>query len=90
MHVTYGFVYYFTLVFLFLTASLLIFVVRSIRRPVFNFLKKHKVMEHFSIQIALAISFIVIIVILIDSIFTYNALRRNLETGKVIKYFRKY
>lgn len=81
MHVTYGFVYYFTLVFLFLTASLVIFVVRSIRRPAFNFLKKHKILDHFAIQITLAISFVVIIVILIDSIFTYQGLSRNLARG---------
>lgn len=82
MHVTYGFVYYFTIFMLCMTLSLAIFAIRGLRKRFFNYMKKVKLMDHFIVQSIVYISFIVIFVILIDSIWTYYSLRKNLEAGK--------
>ncbi len=81
MHVTYGFVYYFTIWMLCMTLSLSVFALRGLRKRFFNYMKKVKLMDHFIVQSIVYISFIVIFVILIDSVWTYYSLRKNLEAG---------
>jgi hypothetical protein len=81
MHVTYGFVYYFTIFMLFMTLSLTVFALRGLRKRFFNYMKKVKLMDHFIVQSIVYISFIVIFVILIDSVWTYYSLSKNLEAG---------
>jgi hypothetical protein len=81
MHVTYGFVYYFTVVMLLATLSLSVFSLRGLRKRFFDYMKKVKLMDHFIVQSIVYISFIVIFVILIDSIWSYYSLRQNLHTG---------
>jgi len=78
MHVTYGFVYYFTVFMIMMTVSLIAFTLRPLRKRVFDYLKKIKLMDHFVIQSVVYISFVVIFVILIDSVWTYYSLERNL------------
>ena len=78
MHVTYGFVYYFTVFMIMMTVSLTAFTLRPLRKRVFDYLKKIKLMDHFVIQSVVYISFVVIFVILIDSVWTYYSLKRNL------------
>jgi len=78
MHVTYGFVYYFTVFMIMMTVSLTAFTLRPLRKRVFDYLKKIKLMDHFVIQSVVYISFVVIFVILIDSVWTYYSLERNL------------
>jgi hypothetical protein len=85
MHVTYGFVYYFTIFMLLMTMSLSIFALRGLRKRFFNYMKKIRLMDHFVFQSLVYISFIVIFVILIDSVWTYYSLRTNLATGKKFK-----
>ena len=85
MHVTYGFVYYFTIFMLLMTVSLSVFGLRGLRKRFFNYMKKIRLMDHFVFQSLVYISFIVIFLILIDSIWTYYSLRKNLETGKIFK-----
>lgn len=84
MHVTYGFVYYFTIFMLCMTLSLCVFALRGLRKRFFNYMKKVKLMDHFIVQSVVYISFIVIFVILIDSVWTYYSLRKNLEAGNFI------
>ncbi len=81
MHVTYGFVYYFCVFMITATASLSVFVVRPLRKKVFDYMKKIKLMDHFVIQSIVYISFFVIFVILIDAVWTYYGLRKNLDAG---------
>lgn len=78
MHVTYGFVYYFCILIIAMTVSLSVFVIRPLRKKVFNYFKKIKLMDHFFIQSIVYISFFVIFVILIDAIWTYLSLKTNL------------
>lgn len=84
MHVTYGFVYYFSILMIIMTISLSAFVLRPLRKKVFDYLKKIKLMDHFLVQSVVYISFFVIFVILIDAVWTYYSLKRNLETGNFI------
>jgi hypothetical protein len=81
MHVTYGFVYYFCLIMITATVSLTVFVFRPLRKKVFDYLKKIKLMDNFVVQSVVYISFFVIFVILIDAVWTYYGLKQNLETG---------
>ena len=83
MHVTYGFVYYICVIMLVFTLSLVIFVNRTLRKKFFDYLKKVRLMDNLIVQSVVYISFIVIFVILIDSIWTYSTLSKNL-TGKFI------
>lgn len=78
MHVTFGFVYYFCILMITLTVSLSIFVLRPLRKRVFDYLKKIKLMDNFIVQSIVYISFFVIFVILIDAVWTYYSLKRNL------------
>jgi hypothetical protein len=78
MHVTYGFVYYFCILMITMTISLTVFTLRPLRKKVFDYLKKIKLMDHFVVQSIVYISFIVIFVILIDSVWTYYSLKKNL------------
>lgn len=84
MHVTYGFVYYFCIVMVAMTASLSIFVLRPLRKKVFDYMKKIKLMDNFVVQSIVYISFFVIFVILIDAVWTYYSLRKNLEAGNFV------
>ena len=81
MHVTYGFVYYFCLMMITATVGLSVFVLRPLRKKVFDYLKKIKLMDHFVVQSIVYISFFVISVILIDAVWTYYGLKQNLERG---------
>lgn len=81
MHVTFGFVYYFCILMITMTVSLSVFVIRPLRKRVFDYLKKIKLMDHFIVQSIVYISFFVIFVILIDAVWTYYSLKRNLESG---------
>ena len=81
MHVTYGFVYYFCLLMITATVSLTVFVLRPLRKKVFDYLKKIKLMDNFVVQSIVYISFFVIFVILIDAVWTYYGLKQNLERG---------
>lgn len=81
MHVTYGFVYYFCLMMITATLGLSVFVLRPLRKKVFDYLKKIKLMDHFVVQSIVYISFFVISVILIDAVWTYYGLKQNLERG---------
>lgn len=78
MHVTYGFVYYFSILMVTMTVGLTIFTFRPLRKRVFDYLKKIKLMDHFIVQSVVYISFFVIFVILIDAVWTYYSLKRNL------------
>lgn len=84
MHVTYGFVYYFSILMITMTVSLSIFTIRPLRKKVFDYLKKIKLMDNFIVQSVVYISFVVIFVILIDAVWTYLSLKRNLELGFII------
>ena len=84
MHVTYGFVYYFCLLMIGATVSLSAFVVRPLRKKVFDYMKKIKLMDHFIVQSIVYISFFVIFVILIDAVWTYLGLKQNLERGNYL------
>lgn len=81
MHVTYGFVYYFSILMIGATLSLTVFILRPLRKKVFDYLKKIKLMDNFLVQSVVYISFFVIFVILIDAVWTYYGLRQNLERG---------
>ena len=83
MHVTFGFVYYFCILMITMTVSLSVFVVRPLRKRVFDYLKRIKLMDHFLVQSIVYISFFVIFVILIDAVWTYYSLRRNLTSGNL-------
>lgn len=83
MHLTYGFVLYFSLTMIALTLSLVIFVFRPIRRLVFNFFKRYR-LDNSLIQYALYISFAIIGLILIDSIWTYYSLKHILSPGTAL------
>ena len=83
MHVTYGFVYYFCVIMLAMTASLSVFVFRPLRKKVCSFFKRVKLMDHFLVQSIVYISFVVIFVILIDAVWTYYSLKKNLDTGNL-------
>lgn len=78
MHVTYGFVYYFSLLMITMTVSLSMFALRPLRKKVFDYLKKIRLMDNFIVQSVVYISFVVIFVILIDAVWTYFSLKRNL------------
>lgn len=78
MHITYGFVFYFSLTMLALTVSLSAFALRPLRRVFFNWLRKVRLMDHFIVQSIVYISFVVIFVILMDAVWTYYSLRKNL------------
>lgn len=84
MHVTFGFVYYFCIFMITMTVSLSVFVIRPLRKRVFDYLKKIKLMDHFIVQSVVYISFFVIFVILIDAVWTYYSLKRNLESGNLL------
>lgn len=84
MHVTYGFVYYFSILMITMTVSLSVFAIRPLRKKVFDYLKKIKLMDNFIVQSIVYISFVVIFVILIDSVWTYLSLKRNLELGFIL------
>lgn len=84
MHVTYGFVYYFSILMITMTVSLSVFTIRPLRKKVFDYLKKIKLMDNFIVQSVVYISFVVIFVILIDAVWTYLSLKRNLELGFII------
>lgn len=84
MHVTYGFVYYFCLMMITATLGLSVFVLRPLRKKVFDYLKKIKLMDHFVVQSIVYISFFVIFVILIDAVWTYYGLKQNLERGNFL------
>ena len=86
MHVTYGFVFYFTLFMFFLTACLGILAIRAVRRLFFGFTKKTTIFHSMVFHGILAISFIVITVILADSVLTYYSLSRNLQKSKYAFY----
>ena len=83
MHVTYGFVYYFSILMITMTISLSVFTLRPLRKKVFDYLKKIKLMDNFIVQSVVYISFVVIFVILIDAVWTYLSLKRNLELGYI-------
>jgi hypothetical protein len=63
------------------TLGLSVFVLRPLRKKVFDYLKKIKLMDHFVVQSIVYISFFVISVILIDAVWTYYGLKQNLERG---------
>jgi hypothetical protein len=90
MHVTYGFVYYFCLLMITATVGLSIFVLRPLRKKVFDYLKKIRLMDHFIVQSIVYISFFVISVILIDAVWTYYGLKQNLERGNFSTNQRRY
>lgn len=81
MHVTYGFVYYFSILMIGATLGLTVFILRPLRKKVFDYLKKIKLMDNFLVQSVVYISFFVIFVILIDAVWTYYGLTKNLERG---------
>ena len=83
MHVTYGFVYYFSILMITMTVSLSVFTLRPLRKKLFDYLKKIKLMDNFIVQSVVYISFVVIFVILIDAVWTYLSLKRNLELGYI-------
>jgi len=78
MHVTYGFVYYFAILMVILTVGLVIFFFRKARKIVFDFLDNSKILDNQILHAAIYISFVVIGIILIDSVWTYSSLSRNL------------
>lgn len=78
MHVTYGFVYYFAIFMVILTLSLSVFFFRKIRKFVFDFLDNSKILDNQILKASIYISFVVIGIILVDSIWTYSSLSRNL------------
>ena len=67
-----------------MTISLSVFTLRPLRKKVFDYLKKIKLMDNFIVQSVVYISFVVIFVILIDAVWTYLILKRNLELGLII------
>ncbi len=90
MHVTYGFVYYICIIMFTFTLSLVIFVNRTLRKKFFDYLKKVRLMDNLIVQSVVYISFIVIFVILVDSVWTYSTLSKNLAgTFIYIKANRK-
>lgn len=84
MHVTYGFVFYFTIFVSILNVSMLIFVFRPIRRIMFNFLKRHHILENYILASVLYIIYAIIFIILADSVWTYWTLKNMMQSGNLI------
>jgi hypothetical protein len=61
-----------------LTVSLSIFFFRKIRKVVFDFLDNTKILDNQILKASIYISFVVIGIILVDSVWTYSSLSRNL------------
>ena len=81
MKVSYGFVFYFEVLLIILTASLILLYFKPIRNFVFGLANKYKIGEGPLYTTIWWITFAVICIILADSVLTYWAIRQTLEMG---------
>lgn len=80
MHVTYGSVYYFTLLTMFMTLGLAVFWIRKVRKCMLDWVQGYRVGDSQLMQSFLYISFSVIVVIMVDSIWTYFSVCEDAPT----------
>ena len=71
MHFTYGFVYYLTIIIGVLNLLMILFTLKPIRRIFFNFLSKHRLRDNVVLSSIIYITYAVVLLILLDSIWTY-------------------
>ncbi len=81
MKISFGFVFYFEVFLIILTASLALLYFKTLRNIVFRFLDKYRIGEGPLYNTLWWIVFAVICIILIDSVLTYWAIRETLEMG---------
>ena len=81
MKISYGFVFYFEMFMILLTMSLILMYFRPIRGLVFRFMNKYKIGQGPIYNTIFGIIIAVIVIILIDSVMTYWAIRGTLEIG---------
>lgn len=81
MHVTYAFVYYFSIFIMMLTAGLSIFVVRKIRKSFFAFANRNNLSRNPILTLIFYIVFALIFIILIDAVMTYISIKDQLADG---------
>jgi hypothetical protein len=83
MQVVYGYVYYFILVFVSLTALLTVFILPAARRLLHKIQTKYqKILNNNVFQSLVGFSFLIIGIILIDSIKTYMSLNTHFKERK--------
>ena len=90
MHVTYGFVFYYTIFMIILNLSLILFLLRGTRRPVFNMLKKLRIGESQIVVSIIYISYAIIFVILADSIWSYFTIRNSMDLDHGVLLLNDY
>ena len=78
MHVTYGFVYYFTIFIAVMNILMVIFAIRPIRRLFFNFIRKYRLRDNAVASSIIYIIYAVIFFILVDSLWTYFTLKNTI------------
>ena len=81
MHVTYAFVYYFTILLIVATVLLASCAIKSVRKFFFGIIAKMKLFENQFFIAAVCIAFAVILIILTDSVVTYLSMKNELEVG---------
>ena len=86
MHVTYGFVYYFTILVSIFNVCMIVFAIRPLRRVFFNFIKKYSLLENVVLSSIIYIIYAVIIIILVDSLWTYWTLKSMIDDGKIYNH----
>ncbi len=78
MKISYGFVFYFEISMIVLTVSLILLYFRPVRSLVFRFIDKYKIGQGPIYYTIFGIIIAVIVIILIDSVLTYWAIRDTL------------
>jgi hypothetical protein len=78
MKISYGFVFYFEIMMIVLTALSSLLYFRAIRRKVFRFIDKYKIGEGPAYYTLYWIIFGVIFIILLDAVLTYWAIKETL------------
>lgn len=85
MKVSYGFVFYFEIFLVALTVSLIFLYFKPIRNLVFGVIDKYKIGQGPLYNTLWWIVFVVIGIILVDSVLTFSVLRNSLEMGTCFK-----
>lgn len=85
MQVVYGYVYYFIVVFISLTALLTVFILPAARRLLHKIQTKYQnILNNSAFKYLINFSFLIIALILIDSIKTYMSLNTHFKERKII------
>ncbi len=88
MKISYGFVFYFEILMIILTVSLIVLYFRPLRKLIFGLADKYKIGQGPIYNTIFWIIFAVISIILIDSVLTYWAIKETLEIGNSFIYYR--